>query len=184
MGPPICGGLGVGNSKTLLTPAYGALVTDLKADQTLTVGTVTVDVIGTNLIVTYAITAIDWYLLETHLAVALRLSDIPQTRSGNPTPGRFAYTMDHVPPDAADLGGTTSYTYTIPLSEIGANPGNTICIAAQANVGQFAWANWDNDANTPNTYGLVLEKTAWSQGLPFPDAKSWAMYFTFVVPVQ
>jgi len=167
----------------MLAPAYGASVTDLKADQTLTVGTVTVDVIGTNLVVTYTITASNWYFLETHLAVALQLSSIPQTKSGNPIPGRFAYTMDHVPPDATGSGGTTSYTYTIPLSEIGANPGDTVYIAAQAGVGQFAWGNWDNDAATPDTYGLVLEETAWGQGLPFPDAKNWAMYFTFVVPV-
>lgn len=168
---------------TMLAAAYG-MTANLKVRKALTVGTVTVDIVGSNLAVTYAIEGADTtnlYLLETHLAVALKLSNIPQTKTGSPIPGKFNYTREYAPPDATTgTGGKKADVYTISLT--GAGPGATIYIAVQADVGQFAWGDWDSDPATPETYGLVLEITAWGQGTPFPDTSNWAMYFTCVLP--
>jgi hypothetical protein len=66
----------------------------------------------------------DWYLTETHLAVATTLSGIPQTKTGNPIPGKFAYSTCHSPP-------VTEYVYQIPQTW---NDGDTLSIAAHAKV--------------------------------------------------
>lgn len=77
-----------------------------------------------NLYVKYDITEEDWYLTETHLAVATDLDEIPQTKKGNPIPGQFEYSTIHDPP-------VTEYTYTIPLEwDVDA----TLYIAAHAKV--------------------------------------------------
>ena len=76
----------------------------LWAGQTINVGTLTVEVIGTDLVVTFETTG-GWYLTETHLYVG---TSIP-TKSA---PGQFPYKHDN-------LGGVTSDSYTIPLADIG-----------------------------------------------------------------
>ena len=168
---------------TMLGAAYG-LTANFKVRKTLTVGTVTVDIVGSKLAVTYAVEGADTtdlYLLETHLAVALRLSDIPQTKTGDPVPGRFNYTREYAPPDATTgTGGRKADTYALSLR--GASRGATIYIAVHAVVGQFAWSNWDSNPATPETYGLVLKMTGWGLGTSFPDASNCAMYFTCVLP--
>ncbi|BEP18351.1 hypothetical protein PYJP_17030 [Pyrofollis japonicus] len=71
-------------------------------------------------------------MVETHLAVAKSLDDIPHTKKGNPVPGKFPYKAVHNPP-------TTAVTYTIPLKDIGAKPGDTVYIAAHAVVMKTVW---------------------------------------------
>lgn len=49
-----------------------------------------------------------WCLIETHLHVAARFEDIPQTKKGNPIPGQFDYEGEH---DCEPY-----FLYTIPLA--------------------------------------------------------------------
>jgi len=76
------------------------------------------------LYVKYVITVDGWALAETHLAVATSLSGIPQTKTGNPIPGHFAYFTYHCPP-------VTEYVYQIPQTWA---DGATLYIAAHAKV--------------------------------------------------
>ena len=77
----------------------------LWAGQTIDVGTLTVEVIGENLHVTFETTG-GWYLTETHLYVGTSVL----TKSA---PGQFPYKHDN-------LGvGVTSDSYIIPLADIG-----------------------------------------------------------------
>jgi hypothetical protein len=65
--------------------------TELLAGQTLPVGYVYVWEDADCLYVWYEVTAEDWYLTETHLDVQCDWTAIPQTKKGNPIPGKFAY---------------------------------------------------------------------------------------------
>lgn len=87
-----------------------------------TIGTVTVAQQGSNLVVTYQVTVSNWWLTDTHVAVATKLANIPQS-NGNPVPGQFAY--KHT------LTYATSDTYTIPIKA-----GTQYYIAAQAGASQ------------------------------------------------
>jgi hypothetical protein len=131
-------------------------VVTLFADQDVDVGTLTVEVIGTDLVVTYAITA-PWVLGETHLYVG----DSAPTKSA---PGRFPYGAD----DA--VGGI----YTIPLADLGAVAGDILFIAAQAEV-------TNPDEIDPDTE-LPREESVWADGDRIRPGKNWAMYFTFELP--
>jgi len=141
-----------------------AMVVTLFADQTIDVGTLNVEVIGSNLVVTYNITD-PWELLETHLYVGT----VAPTKSA---PGRFPYG----PEDAVDG------VCTIPLADFGGV--FSLYIAAQAEVqkpivDEFDVPILDGDGNP--TY---QEETAWAIGdesICIPPCKNWAMYFSFVV---
>ncbi len=133
-----------------------AMDVTLFADQDVDVGTLTVERIGDNLIVTYAITA-PWVLGETHLYVG----DSAPTKSA---PGRFPYGPD----DA--VGGI----YTIPLADLDAEAGDILFIAAQAEV-------TNPDEIDPDT-GLPREESVWADGIQIRPGKNWAMYFEFEIP--
>ncbi len=128
-------------------------VVTLLADQDLDVGTLTVEVIGDDLVVTYAITA-PWVLGETHLYVG----ELAPKKSA---PGRFPYGPD----DVAEEG-----KYVIDLEGFT----GTLYIAAQAEV-------TNPDEIDPDT-GLPREESLWANGTQIRSGKNWATYFTFVVP--
>ncbi|MHC4754271.1 MAG: hypothetical protein ACYTBP_03930 [Planctomycetota bacterium] len=136
----------------------------LCAGQDIPVGTISVKNDANYLYVTYN-TDGDWYLVETHLAVATDLNDIPQTKKGNPIPGRFADSNDHDPDDKVK-----TFTYTIDLSSL---DGDVVIIAAHAVV-----------ENVLTEEPLeILEETAWGdgcEGTSFPG-KNWATYFIYTV---
>jgi len=98
--------------------------TDLLAGQTIDVGEVQVWNDAGNLYVKYIVDKAGWCLTETHLAVDTVLDNIPQTKKGNPIPGKFEYKKEHDP-------CVTEYTYTIPL-DWGCN--ESLFIAAHAVV--------------------------------------------------
>jgi hypothetical protein len=136
----------------------------LYAGQDIDVGTVTaiVSADGTTIDITYATTG-DWLLNATHLHVACSLDGIPQTKTNNPIPGKFDYSVEHVTP-------VTEYTYTIPVP----CTSDVLYIAAQAEVALLV------------EEAYVQEETAWA-GIdvgekPF-DGKNWATYFV-VNPVK
>ena len=113
--------------------AYGALAsahtagspfqTDLLAGQTNDVGDVLVWNDGSNLYVKFVVSS--GCLRETHVHVATSLSGIPQTKTGNPIPGKFEYSDPH--------GCVTEYTYQIPLTWAAGTP---LYIAAHAALGE------------------------------------------------
>jgi len=95
----------------------------LFAGQHIDVGIIKVWNDSDNLYVKYVVDG-PWCLTETHLHIGAQLNDIPQTKKGNPIPGKFDYKGEHDPcvPD---------YTYTIKMSLI---PGDELFIATHAVV--------------------------------------------------
>ena len=132
--------------------AQDPMVVTLFADQDIDVGTLTVAVSGTDLVVTYNIT-FPWVLGETHLYVGT----VAPTKSA---PGRFPYGPEYA----------VDGVYTIPLADFG---GATILyIAAQAEV--------ENPEEIDPVTLLLREETTWAYGEnQIPPGKNWAMYFTF-----
>jgi len=87
-----------------------AVTVELLAGQDMLAGTVTAEIVGTDVVVTYQ-TSGAWLLTETHLQIECSVGAIPQ-KNGNPIPGDFDYSMMHDPPVA-------SYVYTIPIVDPG-----------------------------------------------------------------
>jgi hypothetical protein len=114
---------------------------------------------GEQLFVRYLVTAQDWCLTETHSHVASSADAIPQTKKGNPIPGKFAF--------AATLECVTSYTLVVPLTW---EPGVQLFIATHASVKNPTVVYIDGP----------WEETAWGAGFDFPG-RNWAMYFTYTV---
>lgn len=76
------------------------------------VGTVDVEIVGDNLVVTYTITNLDYIILATHLEVATSPDQIPQSK-GNAVPGQFTYSTSYEISDNQQV-----VIYEIPLDEI------------------------------------------------------------------
>ena len=133
---------------------------DLIAGQHTDSGDVTVSNDEDTLYVTYS-TQDGWELDEVHLHVACDVADIPQSKRGNPIPGRFDY-------KAEGLSGT-EYSFAIPLEDIEclAECGEDLVIAAHASV--------VNDDGTS-----TQQETAWGDGEDF-DGANWAMWFSHEV---
>lgn len=154
----------------LAVPAAAAVcgtptVTTLFAGRTIDAGTVRVSNDGTNLYVEYS-TANGWQLTESHLAIALTLSGIPQTKSGNPKVGNFPYQRTYDPPVTSDV-------YVFPLDQLAVSLGldrftcgsTSLVIAAHAVVVQLDGSG-----------GVISRETGWGNGPGFPGA-NWSMYF-------
>lgn len=119
----------------------------LIAGQHHEIGTVTIDVEGNILTVTYT-TNSDWVLDATHLHITSCEEDgFPITGANNPKIGHFDYSSEH-------QEGTTEVTYIIDIGDVIGE----LCFAAHAEV------------NGPS------EETAWAEGDDF-GGNSWAMYF-------
>jgi hypothetical protein len=93
----------------LVTAGAYAQSATLCAGQNLEVGTITiVENADNTLTVTYSLhqQAIDdgWVITETHLASAADYAGLPQTKTGNPAPGKFEHSESHA--------GVTSFAYT------------------------------------------------------------------------
>ena len=113
----------------ITSSANSTMVLALLAGKGINVGTLTAEIVGTDLVVTYEVNA-PWVLGETHLYVG---TEVPKKSA----PGQFPYG----PEDAVDSG-----VYIIPLAGFGAGP---LYIAAHAEVTnpteeETAWAGWCN----------------------------------------
>jgi hypothetical protein len=128
-------------------------VVTLFADQDVDVGTLTVEVIDGDLVVTYAINT-PWVLGDTHLYVG----ELAPKKSA---PGRFTYGPD----DVAEEG-----KYVIDLKDFT----GTLIIAAQAEV-------TNPDEIDPDTE-LPREESVWADGTQIRPGKNWAMYFEIEIP--
>jgi hypothetical protein len=100
--------------------------TDLIAGQHYDIGDVLVWNDADYLYVQYLVDDADWCLTLTHLEVATSLDGIPQTKKGNPIPGKFSYSSEHA--------CVTDFTYQIERTwDIGAE----LYIAAHAEAQQL-----------------------------------------------
>lgn len=140
------------------SPCGTAMEQTLYAGQSIDAGTVSVSNDANNLYVTYS-TSNGWEMTETHLYVG-DCADIPTSGNGNPQIGLFPYTTDHSP-------SATSYTYTIPLS----NLENCYCVAAHTALVQY-----DNSGN------VIASETGWADGNEMGGG-SWAMSFEYCTQV-
>ena len=122
----------------------GVLVQTLVARRNINAGTVTTEVVGSDLVVTYN-TINAWGLREIHLWAGLDTADMPQRRRGAPRINCFPFQANH-------LCGATSYSVTIPLADLGiscpVDPDREIYVAAHAVVSrcgqcEHAWADGD-----------------------------------------
>jgi len=114
---------------------------------------------GEQLLVRYHVTAQDWCLTETHSHVATSADAIPQTKKGNPIPGKFDF--------SATLDCVTSFTLVVPMTW---EPGVQLFIATHASL-QNPTVVYSNGPWT---------ETAWGAGFDFPG-RNWATYFTYTV---
>jgi hypothetical protein len=132
------------------------LNTPLIAGQSYPAGAVWIFNDASNIYVQYQ-TESPWVISDAHAAVASTLAGIPQTKAGNPIPGRFAYSATFDPE-------VTNYTFVIPAA--GYTAGQTIFVAAHAMV------------HAPKGFGG--SQTGWAFGPEFPGA-NWATYVMYEV---
>ncbi|MGE0273612.1 MAG: hypothetical protein AB7P84_20265 [Alphaproteobacteria bacterium] len=139
----------------------------LYAGKSIDAGTVTLAVNGGNLDVTFA-TRDGWTIDETHVWVGTDLAAVPQTKSGNTTPGRFPYTSGPL--------GLESYTVTIPLAapEIAFSCGDGPKTADYALMAHAA-------LRRPNGDGTFQTETGWSEGDRLTAKGNWSTYSTFTL---
>ncbi len=139
----------------------GEYCVPLIAGQNIDAGTVCADVVGDNMVVTYDTTG-GWELIEAHLWVGASLTDMPQTKTGNPKVGNFPY-------NSGDISGSVSYAFSVPLVSLGGEPaicGQSFYIAAHAALRKL----------NPDT-GSYQTQTGWGDGLGMVEKGSWATYF-------
>jgi len=108
--------------------------------------------------VTFRITDSAWCLNELHLHITTSEDLIPQTKGGNPIPGRFDY--------SEKLGCVDKHSIKVPL--VGLPPQTKLFIAAHAKVGE----------SNPINPESQLEETAWGAGTNF-IGNNWGTYFNY-----
>jgi len=140
--------------------------------QHIPVGELTVEIVGVNLVITYAMYPVDpgeegWELLETHLYVG---TSAP-TKSA---PGQFPY--------GPESEYATDDGYSIPLSVLPES--DSFFIAAQAEIGMIDEYG-EPVLNDPDPeIGEQIEETTWAEGTQIRTGKNWAMYFEFPLPTE
>jgi hypothetical protein len=103
-----------------------------------------------------------WCIMETHLHVAANMEDIPQTKKGNPKPGKFMYKGQH--------DCKMEVTYKIDLNKMGWECGKELYLAAHAVV--------------KKKYDENQTETAWGKGERFTERGNWAMYFKYKITCE
>ncbi|MEJ7611868.1 MAG: hypothetical protein WKF88_11885 [Ferruginibacter sp.] len=145
-------------SGRVANPEVCEKIVTLYAGQTINAGEVTVTRDADFIYVTYT-TANGWLLTQTHLFVG-ECGSIPVTGSGNPRPGQFPYKTTH--------NKITSFTYTVPVSKLGAD--GCGCIAAHAVVVKL------------NAAGQVIQtETGWGDGPRINPTGNWATRFDYCI---
>jgi hypothetical protein len=138
----------------------------LYAGQNIDAGTVCVEVFGDDLLLVTYETKDGWELTEAHLWVGDNLADMPQTKNGNPKVGNFPY-------HSGDITGSTSYEFTIPLTDLGGDDFATSLCDKTFFVAAHAALRKDN-----GTGGYQTE-TGWADGDRMVQRGNWATYFEF-----
>jgi hypothetical protein len=154
-----------GTSEAVVQVADGFKCVDLLAGQSIDAGTVCVEVIGDDLVVTYT-TQDGWELTEAHLWVGDDLADMPQTKKGNPKVGNF-------PHNSGDITGSDSHTFTIPLSDLGGGDFATSLCDHPFDAAAHAALRKDNGS------GGYQTETGWANGARMVQRGNWATFFNF-----
>jgi hypothetical protein len=146
----------------------GQYCTTLFAGQSIDAGTVCAEVIDygdtEELCITYTTTG-GWELVEAHLWVGEDLSDMPQTRKGNPKVGNF-------PHHSGDITGQTTYTFCLDLNQFGTEGGAVDLCDLLLYAAAHAVVRKDNGDGTYQT------ETGWGDGQRMIQRGNWATYFT------
>jgi hypothetical protein len=100
----------------------------------------------------------EWQLNESNLAVEPSLASIPLTGAGGPDAAAFEYGGTHASVD--------EYTYSIPLTSLGASPGTELYIATNGVIYR----------PNPGTRQAWADGTRW-----LPTGDNWGMHFLFIV---
>ncbi len=147
---PINASTDVSTSQIVVTNACVPLL----AGQTINVGQVCSEVVGSDLVVTYAVTPGNgWSLTEYHLWAGIKLEDMPQNSQGQPQPGQFPYKATGL--DA----NTTTVVVRIPLIALGYDPAK-VCGASAIIVSHAVVKNGKKET----AYGAgtrILPKGNW-----------------------
>lgn len=126
------------------------------AGQNVEAGSVTIWCTGTTAYLKFDVTG-DWWLEQTHVAIAYTVDGIPQTKNGTPIPGDFPYGMTYDPL-------VKTYTYEIPWED-GWELDDHLVIAAHSVVVKL------------DEYGQIMEsQTGWAGDKEGPG-KRWWRYF-------
>jgi hypothetical protein len=142
----------------------GIHVEPLLAGQTIDAGSVSAEVVGSDLVVTFS-TSNGWELVEAHLWAGADLTDMPQTRKGNPKIGNFPY-------NSGDITGATEQSFAIPLAVLGyscPSPNEDFYLAAHASL------------RKPDGSGGFQTETGWADGDLFVQRGSWATFSTITL---
>lgn len=135
------------SQETEIEISQSCLTINLIAGQHYTAGSVTVDVDGNDLVITYSTNG-DWVINATHMSIGnCEDQSIPTTGADNPKVGRFEHQTTHEE-------GTNEVVYRINKEAID----DFYCFAAHAEV-----------------VGPTGKETAWAEGIPF-GGKNWAMF--------
>lgn len=141
----------------------GIQTATLYAGQTIAAGTVTMEVIDDNLVVTYVTTG-GWELVEAHLWVGTDLAEMPQTRQGNPKIGNFPFNESFTAPK-------TTHSYSYPLAFLGFScpdsPDTYYFVAAHATV-----------QLTDGSGNVIQTETGWADGDRFVEKGMWGTFST------
>jgi len=137
----------------------------LYAGQTIEAGTVTMEVVGTDLTIIYETTG-GWELQETHVWVGTDLADMPQTRKGSPKIGNFPY-------QSGDITGDTSYSVSIPLLQLG-------FACPSADTAYFVAAHAAVQLND-GAGNIIQTETGWSDGDRYVQRGMWGTYSTITL---
>jgi hypothetical protein len=134
---------------------------DLIAGQTDDIGDVYAWDDGENLYIKYVSDGL--CLTETHLEVANALGDIPQTKKGNPIPGKFS--------ESAEYQGcvTESDTYVFPLESCN-------YIAAHASTGAKETKSFYSDGVEDNGNVLVTAGNVFDVTYPYLAVDAWEAF--------
>lgn len=140
----------------------GEVCNTLVAGQNIDAGTVCTYVEGDSLVVEYTTTG-GWELTEAHLWVGTSLTDMPQTKKGNPKIGNFPYL-------SGDITGASLYRFDAPLAAFGGELCDlTLHLAAHAAL------------QLPDGLGGYQTETGWGSGDRMVEKGSWATFFSVLL---
>jgi hypothetical protein len=141
----------------------GLQIETLFAGQTIPAGTVSTEVVGDFLEITYSTTG-GWELVEANLWIGDNLGSMPQTKNGNPKVGQFPY-------KSGDISGVTEHTFSVPISLLNFScpiQDTVFYVAAEAQVRISAAGGYRTEG-------------AWADGDAFVESGNWATYFTITL---
>jgi hypothetical protein len=144
--------------------ALGQVKVVLYAGQDIEAGTVSVETVSGNMVVTYG-TINGWTVTDVHFWIGETLSGLPQNKPGNPVIGHFPY-------KAENLGGVGSCQVKIPLSDLG---------TPEALCGTILYAAAHADLIKSNADGSVQAETGWGAGSSIAEKGNWGTWFSFLL---